>query len=326
MGCHERFPSRAVPGARDGRGVRARRARGTERAARRRGPAASAGLLLGRALGGRDGVGAPLRVGRRAAGPLRPGRGRAGRGRPGAGAGRASADRPPLRSGRGLVAPRAGRGAGRGPGHRRGPGRGQRGVRAEVRPHLPGLRVRPGRRGVAGAAARAAGQRPRHRVGRGAARAGPDQPDPAAPAAGRGPQRGGQHDHHACSRHRARRSGGRRPGPAGPGIGRGPRRQRRGQHSRGKHRDRPRAHRRRRPRPRHRPGRLPAGTYRLTFGTGDYFGVFYAPSPPGPAPAGQPGAAFFPEVAVTFVVDGETPHYHVPLLLSPFGYSTYRGS
>jgi 2-oxo-4-hydroxy-4-carboxy-5-ureidoimidazoline decarboxylase len=74
------------------------------------------------------------------------------------------------------------------------------------------------------------------------------------------------------------------------------------------------------------PARLPAGTYRLTFGTGDYFGVFYAPSPPGPAPAGRPGAAFFPEVAVTFVIDGETPHYHVPLLLSPFGYSTYRGS
>jgi len=74
------------------------------------------------------------------------------------------------------------------------------------------------------------------------------------------------------------------------------------------------------------PAKLPAGTYRLTFGTGDYFGVFYAPSPPGPDPAGQPGAAFFPEVAVTFVIDGETPHYHVPLLLSPFGYSTYRGS
>ena len=74
------------------------------------------------------------------------------------------------------------------------------------------------------------------------------------------------------------------------------------------------------------PARLPAGTYRLTFGTGDYFAVLYAPSPPGPAPAGQPGAAFFPEVAVTFVIDGETPHYHVPLLLSPFGYSTYRGS
>jgi 2-oxo-4-hydroxy-4-carboxy-5-ureidoimidazoline decarboxylase len=74
------------------------------------------------------------------------------------------------------------------------------------------------------------------------------------------------------------------------------------------------------------PAKLPAGTYRLTFGTGDYFGVFYAPSPPGQHSAGQPVAAFFPEVAVTFVIDGETPHYHVPLLLSPFGYSTYRGS
>jgi len=74
------------------------------------------------------------------------------------------------------------------------------------------------------------------------------------------------------------------------------------------------------------PSRLPAGRYRLTFGTGDYLRVFYAPSPTGQAPAGQPGPAFFPEVAVTFVIDGETPHYHVPLLLSPFGYSTYRGS
>ncbi len=37
------------------------------------------------------------------------------------------------------------------------------------------------------------------------------------------------------------------------------------------------------------------------------------------------GGAFFPEVAVVFAVDpGE--HYHVPLLLSPFGYSVYRGS
>jgi 2-oxo-4-hydroxy-4-carboxy-5-ureidoimidazoline decarboxylase len=74
------------------------------------------------------------------------------------------------------------------------------------------------------------------------------------------------------------------------------------------------------------PARLPAGTYRLTFGTADYFGAFNAPSPSGQASAGQPGPAFFPEVAITFVIDGETPHYHVPLLLSPFGYSTYRGS
>ncbi|WP_031515668.1 hydroxyisourate hydrolase [Streptomyces sp. NRRL F-5123] len=38
-----------------------------------------------------------------------------------------------------------------------------------------------------------------------------------------------------------------------------------------------------------------------------------------------PGAAFFPEVAVAFAVSPDE-HYHVPLLLSPFGYSVYRGS
>jgi 5-hydroxyisourate hydrolase len=61
------------------------------------------------------------------------------------------------------------------------------------------------------------------------------------------------------------------------------------------------------------PERLPAGTYRLVFDTAGYF-------------AQQRTAGFFPEVAVTFTVDGEGQHYHVPLLLSPFGYSTYRGS
>lgn|SRR5690242_17352799 len=35
---------------------------------------------------------------------------------------------------------------------------------------------------------------------------------------------------------------------------------------------------------------------------------------------------FYPEVAVTFTVAPDEEHYHVPLLLSPFGYSTYRGS
>jgi 5-hydroxyisourate hydrolase len=60
-------------------------------------------------------------------------------------------------------------------------------------------------------------------------------------------------------------------------------------------------------------GPTAAGTYRLTFDTGDYF-------------AAQDTRCFFPEVSVVFeVTDGE-PHYHVPLLLSPFGYSTYRGS
>jgi 5-hydroxyisourate hydrolase len=61
------------------------------------------------------------------------------------------------------------------------------------------------------------------------------------------------------------------------------------------------------------PERLPPGTYRLVFDTAAYF-------------AQQRTAGFFPEVAVTFTVDGEGQHYHVPLLLSPFGYATYRGS
>jgi 5-hydroxyisourate hydrolase len=66
------------------------------------------------------------------------------------------------------------------------------------------------------------------------------------------------------------------------------------------------------------PPRLPAGTYRLVFDTAAYL----AGHPPGQRPR-QP---FFPEVTVTFRIDDETSHYHVPLLLSPFGYSTYRGS
>jgi 5-hydroxyisourate hydrolase len=55
------------------------------------------------------------------------------------------------------------------------------------------------------------------------------------------------------------------------------------------------------------------GVYRITFVTGAYF-------------AAQRVAAFYPEVAVTFTVTSATDHYHVPLLLSPFAYSTYRGS
>ncbi|MBI1797810.1 MAG: hydroxyisourate hydrolase [Candidatus Eisenbacteria bacterium] len=59
--------------------------------------------------------------------------------------------------------------------------------------------------------------------------------------------------------------------------------------------------------------RLDAGRYRLTFGTGAYF-------------AAQGVATFFPEAAVEFEITDATQHYHVPLLVSPFGYSTYRGS
>jgi 5-hydroxyisourate hydrolase len=55
------------------------------------------------------------------------------------------------------------------------------------------------------------------------------------------------------------------------------------------------------------------GHYRITFDTGIYF-------------AGQEIVAFYPQVTVMFTVRDANQHYHVPLLLSPFGYSTYRGS
>ena len=58
---------------------------------------------------------------------------------------------------------------------------------------------------------------------------------------------------------------------------------------------------------------LEPGAYRLTFATAEYF-------------AAADVSAFYPRVVIEFTVaDGET-HYHVPLLLSPFGYTTYRGS
>ena len=60
-------------------------------------------------------------------------------------------------------------------------------------------------------------------------------------------------------------------------------------------------------------GDLAAGTYRLHFDTGSYF-------------ATKNVDAFYPEVVITFDVLGEDEHFHVPLLLSPFAYSTYRGS
>jgi 5-hydroxyisourate hydrolase len=58
---------------------------------------------------------------------------------------------------------------------------------------------------------------------------------------------------------------------------------------------------------------LSEGTCRLTFYVADYF-----------SKAGR--EYFFPEIAVTFRIGAGAEHYHVPLLLSPFGYSTYRGS
>jgi 5-hydroxyisourate hydrolase len=60
-------------------------------------------------------------------------------------------------------------------------------------------------------------------------------------------------------------------------------------------------------------GELTTGVHRLTFDTAGY--------------CDDTGTAcFFPEVTVTFAVPSPDEHHHVPLLLSPFGYSTYRGS
>ncbi len=56
-------------------------------------------------------------------------------------------------------------------------------------------------------------------------------------------------------------------------------------------------------------GDLDTGAYVLRFDTGAYLGE----------------AAFYPEVAVTFRIAADE-HHHVPLLLNPFGYATYRGS
>lgn len=61
------------------------------------------------------------------------------------------------------------------------------------------------------------------------------------------------------------------------------------------------------------PEQLSSGVYRITFGTGAYF-------------AARDQETFYPQVRVDFRVDETQAHYHVPLLLSPFAYSTYRGS
>ena len=60
-------------------------------------------------------------------------------------------------------------------------------------------------------------------------------------------------------------------------------------------------------------GRLSTGVHRLTFDTGAWF-------------AENGVAGFYPKVTVTFEIPDANDHYHVPLLLSPYGYSTYRGS
>jgi 5-hydroxyisourate hydrolase len=60
-------------------------------------------------------------------------------------------------------------------------------------------------------------------------------------------------------------------------------------------------------------GELLAGDYALTFATGGYF-------------AAGGATTFHPRVTVEFTVTATDQHYHVPLLLSPYGYTTYRGS
>jgi 5-hydroxyisourate hydrolase len=58
---------------------------------------------------------------------------------------------------------------------------------------------------------------------------------------------------------------------------------------------------------------LPAGDYRLVFDIGAYF-------------AARQTESFYRRAVIEFVVRDAAAHYHVPLLLSPFGYTTYRGS
>ncbi len=60
-------------------------------------------------------------------------------------------------------------------------------------------------------------------------------------------------------------------------------------------------------------GALRAGAYRIEFDVGSYFQA-------------QGVEAFWRQVSIEFVVRDAAAHYHVPLLVSPFGYSTYRGS
>ena len=58
---------------------------------------------------------------------------------------------------------------------------------------------------------------------------------------------------------------------------------------------------------------LERGVYRVSFAVGAYFALREQPT-------------FYPEVTILFTLDDAQEHYHVPLLLSPYAYSTYRGS
>lgn len=59
--------------------------------------------------------------------------------------------------------------------------------------------------------------------------------------------------------------------------------------------------------------RLASGTYRMHFATKAYFDA-------------NQETGFYPYVDIVFELDGNGDHYHIPLLLTAFGYSTYRGS
>jgi 5-hydroxyisourate hydrolase len=59
--------------------------------------------------------------------------------------------------------------------------------------------------------------------------------------------------------------------------------------------------------------KLDHGMYKVTFKTGQWFKE-------------RKIETFFPEIPIIFNVDGTLEHYHIPLLLSPYGYSTYRGN
>jgi 5-hydroxyisourate hydrolase len=74
------------------------------------------------------------------------------------------------------------------------------------------------------------------------------------------------------------------------------------------------------------PERISPGTYRLVFDTGAYLGRQAGRARSASSASDREKPAFFPEVIVTFTVADDREHYHVPLLMSPFGYSTYRGS
>lgn len=59
--------------------------------------------------------------------------------------------------------------------------------------------------------------------------------------------------------------------------------------------------------------KLELGEYKVSFETGDWYKERHVDT-------------FFPEIPIVFNLDRKLKHYHIPLLLSPFGYSTYRGN